>query len=1417
MRLLQSDSDGNLSLAEFFEDDIPEYAILSHRWEGEEVTFKDLTAGTSKPKAGYGKIQFCGEQARRDGLEYFWVDTCCIDKSSSAELSEAINSMFRWYQKAARCYVYLSDVSIHKRKASDTSAECTWESAFRVSKWFTRGWTLQELLAPRSVEFFSWEGKRLGNKKTLEQQIHEITGIPASAVREYPLAQFDVDERFSWAKGRQTTRGEDKAYSLFGIFDVQMPLLYGEGEVKAFQRLRDAIDKLLKEQKLVLSRLRFVNDATFDSHDEEHNARCYQGTRVELLRHIETWASDLRSGCVFWLNGMAGTGKSTISRTIAQKFDDKGDLGASFFFKRGEGDRGDAGMLIETIVTQLVQKLPSFAPHVQKEIEDDLGISRKGLKLQFETLILQPLRKMPKDPQKSSRAVIIIDALDECDQEEDIGIIIRLLPQVQRITSVQLKFFLTSRPELSIRLGFEDIRGKYEGLALHQILEPIVKEDISTFLEYELATIRHNYNKSVRSDRQLPVDWPGRTKVQILVDMATPLFIFATTVCRFIRDRRCGGPNEQLVKVLEYRTKSQASKLDATYLPVLNQLLIGVSESEKRGIVKDFQQVVGSIVILARPLSVTSLDRLLGVCEGTVESRTDLLHSVLSIPSCPDHPIRLLHLSFRDFLVDTEKRNTNPLWINEADAHSKLGIRCLELLSTGDNLKKDICNLRTPETPRAEVDQRTIRSSLPPDIQYASLYWVYHFTESGTSICDNDQTHTFLRCYFLHWLESLSFIGRLRESIGMVENLMAMMEPIKSTEISRFLYDAKRFILNCCSIVDLSPLQLYSSALIFAPKESIIRNTFYAHIPHWILQHPDINLRWNAVLQTLEGHNGAVSSVAFSHDSKLLVSTSTDTIVKVWNTATGMIQQTLEGHSDMVWSAAFSYDSKLLASASLDTTIKVWDVTTGILQQTLNGHKDALRSVAFSHNSKLLASASHDKTVKIWDTTTGMIQQTLEGHSDRVWSVAFSHNSKLLASASWDTTIKIWDPNTGTLKQTLVGHKNIVWSAAFSCDSKLLASASDDMTIKVWDVATGMLQQTLEGHRDRLRSVAFAHDSKLLASASCDKTVKVWDVATGTLKQTLEGHSDTVESVIFSHNSKLLASASSDMTVKVWDAAINTLQPKLEGHKYRVSSVTFSYDSKLLVTASWDTTVKVWDATTGKLQQTLKGHSDRLWSVAFSHDSKLIASASFDKTVKVWDTITGTLQQTLEGHSNMVWSAAFSYDSKLLASASYDKTVKVWDVVTGTLQQTLEGHKDTIRLVAFSYDSKLLASASVDNTVNVWVAATGMLRQTLVVHNCVSALSFDITNSTLITNIGRIQLDISRAPLLLTSTQDIDDKGNRKGMGISGHWVTWNSKNLLWLPPDFRAISSDISPSGSTIAVGCQSGKVFIIGVSFDS
>jgi hypothetical protein len=245
MRLLEYDDDGEPSLTKDFIDNLPRYAILSHTWgaDDKEVTFEDVVNHTGKDKVGYAKIRFCAKQAATDGLQYFWIDTCCIDKSSSAELTEAINSMFRWYREADKCYVYMSDLSIYDQDV--INHQPSWESAFLKSRWFTRGWTLQELLAPTSLEFFSADGRRLGDKRSLEQQIHRITGIPVEALRGNPLSSFSVTERMSWAAKRNTTRKEDRAYCLLGIFDVHIPLIYGEGE-KAFTRLKEEIDKYSK-------------------------------------------------------------------------------------------------------------------------------------------------------------------------------------------------------------------------------------------------------------------------------------------------------------------------------------------------------------------------------------------------------------------------------------------------------------------------------------------------------------------------------------------------------------------------------------------------------------------------------------------------------------------------------------------------------------------------------------------------------------------------------------------------------------------------------------------------------------------------------------------------------------------------------------------------------------------------------------------------------------------------------------------------------------------------------------------------------------------------------------------------------------------------------------------------------------------
>lgn len=254
MRLLQIDNQegDEFSLVEFFKD-VPPYAILSHTWgtNGTEVTYQDLVAGTGYSKPVYEKIRACGRQSAKTGLGYFWVDTCCIDKTSSAELSEAINSMYRWYEEAVICIAYIEDASPHLP---------IWKWSNDNIRWFTRGWTLQELIAPREVEFFDVSWSSHGTRTQYATELSYITGIHLEAFERQnvwsriqrrrvardgrePVRSFSIAQRMSWAAKRTTTRPEDLAYCLLGFFDVNMPLLYGEGSTKAFIRLQEEIMK----------------------------------------------------------------------------------------------------------------------------------------------------------------------------------------------------------------------------------------------------------------------------------------------------------------------------------------------------------------------------------------------------------------------------------------------------------------------------------------------------------------------------------------------------------------------------------------------------------------------------------------------------------------------------------------------------------------------------------------------------------------------------------------------------------------------------------------------------------------------------------------------------------------------------------------------------------------------------------------------------------------------------------------------------------------------------------------------------------------------------------------------------------------------------------------------------------------------
>ncbi|KAJ8063425.1 hypothetical protein OCU04_008644 [Sclerotinia nivalis] len=535
-----------------------------------------------------------------------------------------------------------------------------------------------------------------------------------------------------------------------------------------FDRIRESLKKLDKLQdiqgsieliseKIDLNRLPIAEGAAFDSYEDQKESKCLPGTRIELQQQILDWADDPDGKCIFWLKGIAGTGKSTISRTVSQTLDNKGLLGATFFFKRTQDDRKTAKKFVTTIAHSLAIKMPEIAQSIAQSISRDPNVLNANLPKQFKNLIFDPISTFSQ----SSRLVVVIDALDECENDDDIRKIIDLLKQFDNLSTttqrITLRVFVTSRPELPIRLGFQKIsRETLQDVALHDIPSEVIERDISIYLEHELKQIRD--------------DWPEEEKFNSLVKMAVPLFIIAATACRFIAHRG-GDPQDRLNIILggEGKIKSKYGKI---YQPILDQILVSQEDpdedsdedEEKDLLIKGFKEIVGTIITLADPLSIRTLSSLLDVEEEYVNRQLELLHSVLHIPTKADAPVKILHLSFRDFLLDNTEKNPTQFHVDEAEAHARIAHKCIQVMSMPGCLKKDLCDVKEPGVLRDKVEKSEIDKRLPAHVQYACRYWVYHLEKSGYNGGGNE-IHDFLNKHFLHWLEALCWMGKISEAV----------------------------------------------------------------------------------------------------------------------------------------------------------------------------------------------------------------------------------------------------------------------------------------------------------------------------------------------------------------------------------------------------------------------------------------------------------------------------------------------------------------------------------------------------------------------------------------------------------------------------------------------------------------------------
>ncbi|KAK2829856.1 hypothetical protein FQN49_007191 [Arthroderma sp. PD_2] len=1185
----------------------------------------------------------------------------------------------------------------------------------------------------------------------------------------------------------------------------------------------------------ILDRLPIAVEATFNSRTKEQEPLCLQNTRVTVLEEINTWANGDSGQCIFWLCGMAGTGKSTIARTAAHSFSQLGHLGASFFFSRGGKDVRNADKFLPTIAKQLAVRFPAIRGYICDVLEKQRDIFQETRRNQWGKLVKEPLSKYAGPA--ATTLVIVLDALDECEGDDDIRSIIQLLADATDIKSIRLRILLTSRPETPIRLGFRKMgAGLHHDFVLHEISQAVVDKDMALYFRHEFEKIRDD-------GEYLDEDWPGEKVIDALVQNAGGLFIYAATVCRFINTHKEHWSPQGLLEAFlpnqqsgdapnqryEITSQSPTFELDSLYQRVLVHSMKGVIDQDKEKLSKEFRKIIGSIVVLSEPFTPTTLEKFLTVPKGTVYRKLRHLHSVLRVPDDDSQTIRLLHSSFRDFLLDKRRCHDLAFWIDEKQVHKDLATGSISLMKT--SLKRDICSVHAPGTVVSDISQSHIEQCLPPEVQYACLHWIRHIHDGGDPIVNDGYIHAFLKKHYLHWLEALALLQKTAEGALAISELETLLESqrreyvedanVSNAEIYLFTHDARRFTFFNQPIIRKAPLQVYCSALLFAPEMSIIKREFGNQRPPWFDTSPSTDTHWGSLQQIFEGHSDRVSFIAFSPDGSKLISGS-DGIIRVWEVATGKLHQTLEGHFGSIRGMTFLSDYKVISGTS-DGIVMVWDVATGKPLQTIKGHSASVGSLAFSSNG-IVASGLFTGILQVWELTTGKLRHVIDGHFKYITSVAFSPDDNKIVSGSDDGTVRIWDVTTGHRIQAF-SHSSSINDVAFSPNSDIVASGSLGKTAQMWEVATEKLQ-ILEGHTAWVSSVKFFSDGKRIATGGSDDTVRIWDVATGKLQQTIS-YPSFIRVIALSPSCGQLATISSDNSVRISEVAMARSEPKSPlVHSRYVESVAFSSNGSKIVSGSRDRTARIWDTRTGRLERALR-HPNSVPCAAFSPNDSQIVSGCGDCKVRIWDVATGNLLQTMKGYF-VVRGVAFSPDGSKVISGTEEGTVRVWEVVTGKLLRTLKGHSRQVFKVFFSPDGSKILSGSSDCTVRVWEEATGNL-QTLIdtgkLSQNVYGYSALISNIAFLPNCNKAMLGFDDYTIQVwdlatgirledleghpASIRNADDGTPTYSIDKSNQWITRNGLRVLYIPIDLRPVA--IAIHGSSVVMGAESGRVTIL------
>ncbi|KAF8704283.1 WD domain, G-beta repeat, partial [Rhizoctonia solani] len=1097
----------------------------------------------------------------------------------------------------------------------------------------------------------------------------------------------------------------------------------------------------------LIEKLSFATSAMYNSAEaiDVKRGPCTPETRQSELEQLRGWGHGGQSHNVYWLNGMAGTGKTTLAYSLCAELDQNHRLGASFFCSRTIPECRNVKYILPSIAYQLASFSPPFRYALSQTLRLDRDVHHRLLKSQFESLIVKPI--LAAKHTLSYDIVVVIDALDECENENSIGQILDLLLGVD--LSVPIRFLISSRPEPEIYRRMMQRTGQsFEArLVLHELDQGVVKKDIKTYLIHQLNGI--------------PLT---PAQLDALVERSGILFIYAATAAAYIRAGYILMEHqERLDMILGISTPSSDGKdkyIDELYRTILsaafNNFALDKSGRERMG------TILNTVICAQEPMTTQTIAGLLKLKNREqVQALLRPLGSVIHV-SERGGLVTVLHTSFSDFLLD-QQRSTS-FYCNPAQNHESLARVCLEAIKSNDP-QFNIGGIKSsyyPDEEIADIAER-VDGAITQELFYSCRNWANHVQLAEK--CDELEklVYDHLSIRLLLWMEILN----LKKCIDMGVTIMYQVDGWArhveaSNQLIELTHDAWRFVTTFASHpVSRSTPHIYLSMLPFWPGDAPISLHYTPRIRHMVKPEGTALTRRQPALLATWSFRSQVTSAKFSPDgSRIVVATGKELLIIDGYTGRRLVGP-LKGHTNTISSVEFSPDGLQIASSSWDGTIRIWNAQTGKMPfEPLTGHVHSVESVQFSPDGAQLVSGSWDTTLRVWDTTRGVtIMGPLQGHTAFVTSVAFSPGGDLIASGSYDKTIRIWEVEGGAMKHgPLKGHLAGITSIVFSPDGTWLASGSRDGAIRVWDVKNWLeCGMSVEGATGPITAIQFSPDAQQIISASEDKLVRIYILENSNWREriTLAGHTGHVTSVMFSQDGRRIVSGSFDSSARVWDANIKHTSPWFlppDGHRNEVNLVQYLLDDSTIVSRSIDRVARSWSS---PAYEALKPHGwhinfdkeqtcmafsnegvvlsgsaagaieiisnnptyfrvknvDRagVTALAWSSNGDYIASGS-SGIVQLWNSRTG--QEIFDQHtrsSNRVTALVFSPRDTHIAASS-GMIVTIWDIKDMKANQSvLKGHTQPTTSISFSPNNKLIASGSEDTTVRVWEFQTGKI------------------------------------------------------------------------------------------------------------